>query len=81
MRTTARLPDDLCTEVRVTAASTGTTVTAFQEQTVRDALERRSAAPREPFRLRPFTGDGLLPAVDVDDSASLLALMDADDRA
>lgn len=76
-----RLPDELYTEVRITAASTGTTVTAFLEQALREALARRGAGPREPFRLRPFTGDGLLPGVDVDDSASLLTLMDADDRA
>jgi hypothetical protein len=47
-----------------------------------ESLVRRPAAPtREPVALPVFTGEGLQPGVDLDDTASLLDLMQADDAA
>ena len=81
MRTTIRLPDDLYTEVRVSAATEGTTVTSFIEDALRAALARRGSDRRpSPYRVDAFPGDGTLPGIDLDDISSLLAAMDTDAR-
>lgn len=82
MRTTIRLPDDLYSRVRVTAATDGATVTSFIEDALRAALIRHEqASERAPYLVTPFKGNGLQPGVDLDDSAALVDLMDADARA
>lgn len=82
MRTTIRLPDDLYTQVRVTAASKDETVTAFIEAALRSALARHARAPaRTPYRIAPLKGNGLQPGVDLDDNVALLQLMETDARA
>lgn len=79
MRTTIRLPDELYTRVRVTAAEEGRTVTSFMEEALRAALVRHAAPPSAtPYRVTPFRGHALGPGVDLDDNAALLDLMDAD---
>lgn len=81
MRTTIRLPDDLYIEVRVSAATAGTTVTSFIEDALRAALARRgSAHTPSPYRVDPFHGDGTRPGIDLDDNSALLAVMDGDAR-
>ncbi len=81
MRTTVRLPDELYTRVRVTAAQEGRTVTSFLESALREALLRReTSAERPPYRIRPFHGNGLQPGVDLDDNSALLDLMERDAR-
>lgn len=83
MRTTIRLPDELYKQVRITAISTNRTVTAFITEALRDALahQRQEPPPPQPYRVKPFAGDGLQPGVDLDDNAALLDLMQADARA
>ena len=75
MRTTIRLPDELYTEVRRRSADQGVTVTSFIEVALRAALVEHERDPR-PFQVRPFSGTGTLPGVDLTDSASLLEAME-----
>ncbi len=79
MRTTLALDDDLYREARKAALDAGTTVTALIETALRESLRRRHgpAIPRKRSRLPTFRGRGLMPGVDLDDSASLLDLMEA----
>jgi hypothetical protein len=78
MRTTINLDDHLLADARVLARETGKTLTAIIEDALRERLARRSVAGRlEPTRLPTVGGNGLLPGVDLDDSAALRDLMDA----
>ena len=77
MRTTIRMDDDLLTAVKAEAAARGETLTAFIEEAVRRQLAARRAIADSPAPELPvFAGDGLLPGVDLDDSAALLNLME-----
>ena len=77
MRTTIRLDDQLMSEIKQLAAQTNRTLTAVIEDSLREMLSRRvRLAKRQPVRLPTFAGNGLLPGVDLDDSAELLDLMD-----
>ncbi|HLC30926.1 MAG TPA: type II toxin-antitoxin system VapB family antitoxin [Dehalococcoidia bacterium] len=79
MRTTIRLDDQLLREAKSLAAETGGTLTSVIEDALRETLARRShQAEREPVRLPTMPGR-LLPGVDLDDSASLLDLMESSD--
>ena len=77
MRTTIRLDDHLLTEAKIYAAESGRTLTALLEDALRESLaRRRQASAREPVRLKTVKGNGLHHGVDLDDSASLLDLME-----
>jgi hypothetical protein len=78
MRTTIRLDDELLRAAKRAAVERGTTLTAVIEDALRRALGTGAAAasPPEHVELPTFRGDGLLPGVDLDDTASLLDLMD-----
>lgn len=79
MRTTIRLDDQLLREAKRLAADTDRTLTAVIEDALREAIARRShQSEREPVHLPTFPGR-LLPGVDLDDSASLLDLMEGPD--
>ena len=80
MRTTIRLDDQLLSETKQLAARTGRTLTAVIEDALREMMSRQqTGAKRAPVRLRTVGGNGLLPGVDLDDSAALLDLMDSFD--
>ena len=80
MRTTIRLDDKLLADTKQLAAQTGRTLTSVIEDALREMLSRRArSAGRPPVTLRTVSGQGLLPGVDLDDSASLLDLMDGSD--
>lgn len=81
MRTTINVDDRLLAEARRQALEAGTTLTALIEDALRAQLARRGAPERssDPFRLHTFTGAGLRPGVDLDDSAALRDVLD--DRA
>ena len=82
MRTTIRLDDELLAQAKQLAAQSGRTLTAVIEDALREALARRQQAQKRPrVRLPTFAGQGLLPGVDLDDSASLLDLMEGTDVA
>jgi hypothetical protein len=77
MRTTIRLDDALLREAKRVASETDRTLAQVVEDALREAIARRRAAVhREPVELPTFKGQGLLPGVDLDDSAGLLELME-----
>jgi len=76
VRTTINLPDELYGEVRRRAADEGRTVTSFLEEALRAAIARRDAGEKPPFVVRPFHGGGVMPGVDLNDTAALLELME-----
>lgn len=80
MRTTIRLDDELLTKAKRAALERGTTLTAVIEDALRRVLVPAEDVHREPFAMRTFRGDGLQPGVELDDTASLLDLMDEHDR-
>jgi hypothetical protein len=82
MRTTIRLDDELLAEVKQVAARTNRTLTAVVEDALRQLLATQNElSRREPVRLTTFGKGGLLPGVDLDDSAELLSLMESDNDA
>jgi len=79
MRTTIRFDDDLLREAKRVAAESGRTLTAIIEDALREALARRKEAPqRERIHLPTLKGGRLMPGIDLDNSAALLDLMEAD---
>ncbi len=80
MRTTIRLDDQLLTEVKQLAVRSGRSLTSIIEDALRELLARqKNLAERSPVRLTTVSGNGLVPGVDLDDSAALLDLMEAPD--
>lgn len=79
MRTTLALDDDLYREAKRAALDSGTTVTAVIEAALREKLRRSrgTAKRRKKVPLPTFRGRGLMPGADLDDSASILDLMEA----
>ena len=76
MRTTIRLPEDLLQSAKMRAVQTGRTLTAVIEEALRAALAS-AAAPQEDAVSLPTHGrGGVRPGVDLDDTASLLELME-----
>ena len=78
MRTTVRLDPHLLIQAKRRAAEQGRTLTSLLEEALRESLSRRAAqGSARPVRLKTVKGGGLRPGVDLDDSASLLELMDS----
>jgi len=78
MRTTVRLDDGLMQAVREHATRRGRTVTSVLEESLRRLLAEADRVER-PERVALPVSDvcgGLLPGVDLDDSASLADVMD-----
>lgn len=72
-----RLDDELLREAKRYAAEHGTTLTAMLDQALREILARREKQmTQERPSLPSFKGRGLQSGVDLDNSASLLDLMD-----
>ncbi|MXY25511.1 MAG: DUF2191 domain-containing protein [Acidobacteria bacterium] len=76
MRTTIRLADSLLLEAKREAARCGVTLTAIIEESLRARLARTRHEPRVRVKLTTTGRGGLRPGVDLDDSASLLDVMD-----
>lgn len=78
MRTTINLPDELLVQIKKLAATSRSTITALIEDALREALARRRRTRRhERVILRTYGKQGLLPGVDIDDTASVLDLMES----
>ena len=78
MRTTVRLDEHLLAEAKKYAAESGRTLTSVLEDALRETLARRCARDkRAPVRLKVVRGSGVLPGVDLDDTAALLDLMES----
>lgn len=78
MRTTIHLDDNLLAELRSIAAASGRTLTSVIRDALRESLSRRRKTAQAPVDLPVFHGTGLLPGVDLHDSASLLDHMEED---
>ncbi len=78
MRTTVRIEDSLLERAKREAARHGETLTALIERGLRLVLARpESHTPRRRAKLPTCAaGGGTLPGVDLDDSASLLDLLE-----
>ncbi len=76
MRTTIRLPEDLLQAAKMRAVQTGRTLTAVIEEALRATLASASAPARIAVSLPTYGRGGVRPGVDLDDSASLLELME-----
>lgn len=76
MRTTVNISDHLLAEAKRLASSTGRTLSQVVEDALRESLARGRGPERTEFRMPTFGGKGLLPGVDLDDSAGLQELMD-----
>ena len=62
------------------AAETGRTLTAVVEDALREAFSRRQPQqPRARVKLPTFDSGGLMPGVDIDNSAALLDIMEEGD--
>jgi hypothetical protein len=80
MRTTVRLDDALLDQARREAAERGITLTALIEHGLRLALRRpqsREPAQRVVLPVSRAAG-GVLPGIDLDDTAAVLDRMDLD---
>lgn len=76
------MDDELLRETKALAVRSGRTVTKVIEDALRETLVRRDVSPSdegEVVSFPTFRGDGLMPGVDLDDSAALLDLMEGDD--
>jgi len=78
MRTTVRLDDALLEQAKREASRRGETLTALIENGLRLMLSQRRTAPRRPRVVLPVcrAGGGVLPGVDLNDSAALVDLME-----
>jgi hypothetical protein len=78
MRTTVRLDDALLEQAKREASRRQETLTAFIERGLRLALAQSSARPRRKRVVLPVSraGGGVLPGVDLNDSAALLDIME-----
>ncbi len=73
MRTTIRLDEQLLKDAKLEAALQGKTLTRIIEEALRETLSRqREFRKRKRVILTTFGGQGLLPGVDLDDSAQFL---------
>lgn len=81
MRTTVRLDEALMERARQEAARRGMTLTSLIEQGLRLALRRPLKHPQRDSVSLPecHAGGGVLPGVDLNDSASLLERMEGRD--
>lgn len=78
MRTTIRLDEHLLAQAKRHAVESGKTLTAVLEDALRESLARRTSRTKaKPIRLKTVKGGGVRAGVDLDDSASLLNLMDS----
>ena len=77
MRTTIRLDDQLLEQAKQYALTHGTTFTAVVEDALREKLISRPEVKKQArIKLSTVSGKGVNAGIDLDDSASLLDVMD-----
>ena len=77
IRTTIRMDEHLFRQAKQFAVQSHLTLTAVIEDALREKLGQSRSARQTPLKPLPvFHGDGLQPGVDLDDSASLLDVME-----
>jgi Arc/MetJ family transcription regulator len=78
MRTTIRIDDGLLEEAKKMAAESKTSLTSLIEDALREILSRKTRnKTNRVVKLTTFKGNGLQGGVDLDDSASLLGIMES----
>ena len=78
MRTTVRLDEGLLAAAKTYAMSAGLTLTALIEESLRQRLAQVRSSERRPVRLVTTGTGGVLPGIDLEDSSSLLDVMEAE---
>ena len=78
MRTTIHIDDHLFAKLKGIAADTGKTLTAVIQDALLESLSRRRATKQPAIDLPLFHGTGVMPGVDLNDSASLLDFIERD---
>jgi predicted transcriptional regulator len=77
MRTTIRLSEDLLRQLKKMALEQKRTLSSLLEEAAREKLARRRRTPAgQVVRMQTFRGRGVQPGVDLDDSASLMDLLE-----
>ncbi len=77
MRTTIRLDDKLLEQTKQYALTHGKTFTAIVEDALREKLLSRQGLEKQPrIKLKTVDGKGVNTGIDLDDSASLLDVME-----
>ena len=74
-RTTVRLPNELVRRAKRKAAEDGSTLTALIEEGLRRVLKEPAQPKRPPPPVSKARG-GLMPGIDLDDSAALIEMDD-----
>ncbi len=82
-RTTVRLPDDLVRRAKRKAVAEGRTLTALIEDGLRRVLNERAPSGKTRRVLPPVSTaeGGVLPGIDLNETAALQEMDDLDDRA
>ena len=77
MRTTIQLDDALLEQATKLAREKGCDLSHFIEETLRDKIASELPVAARPFQgLTTVGGNGVRPGIDLDNSATLLALME-----
>ena len=77
MRTTIRLDDQLLEKAKQYALSHGTTFTAIVEDALREKLMNRPVYKKKTIiKLKTVKGNGINTGIDLDDTASLIDMME-----
>jgi len=80
MRTTITIDEALLAEAKELAARERRSMSDIVDEGLRFVIaQRKEAAEQAPIKLPTVGGGGILPGVDLDDSAALLDLMDRND--
>jgi metal-responsive CopG/Arc/MetJ family transcriptional regulator len=77
MRTTINIDDQLLMQAKAQAAASGVTLAQLIEDALRESLIRReNVENRERVRMITMKGTGTRPGIDLDNSQSLLEIME-----
>ena len=78
MRTSIHIPDDLLARAKVKAAQEGRTLTSLVEEGLRLVLSSKTSRGRPKVEPLPVSSvaDGVVPGIDLSNSAQLQELMD-----
>ena len=77
MRTTINIDDQLLMQAKAQAAASGVTLARLIEDALRESLIRReNVENRERVRMITMKGTGTRPGIDLDNSQSLLEIME-----
>ena len=77
MRTTINIDDQLLMQAKAQAAASGVTLAQLIEDALRESLIRREDVEnREHVRMTTMKGKGTRPGIDLDNSQSLLEIME-----